>query len=148
MLGAARAEEGAQLFCPGPPCAGRAAESLGKPVTSVTILSPGMRDGEELCPACPAQDCRERPASARKRLISAVLQAVRWASGGDGPVLSAGGLDTELLTGTIHRVGWELQMPSCSELAGIQTWADWLWAGVGRAGRRLPCVCLSPRTPS
>ena len=48
LLGAARAEEGAQPFCPGPPCAGRAAECLGKPVTSVTVLSPGMRDGEEL----------------------------------------------------------------------------------------------------
>lgn len=36
-------------------------------------------------------------------------------------MLSTGGLDTELLTGTIHRAGWELQMPSCSELAGVQT---------------------------
>lgn len=29
----------------------------------------------------------------------------------------------------------------------VQTWAEWPRAGAGRAGRRLPCVCLSPRTP-
>ena len=47
VLGASRAEEGVQLFCPGPPCAGRAAECLGTPVTSLTILSPGMPDGDD-----------------------------------------------------------------------------------------------------
>lgn len=46
VLGASRAEEGVQVFCPGPPCAGRAAECLGTPVTSLTILSPGMPDGD------------------------------------------------------------------------------------------------------
>ena len=68
-------------------------------------------------PACPAQDCKERLAAARKRLISAVLQAVQWASGGDGPVSSPGGLDTELLTGTVHRGGGG----SCRHLL-VQSW--------------------------
>lgn len=68
-----------------------------------------------------------------KRLLLPVLLEAQWASGGIGPCCPpAGWLDTELLTGTVHLE--DMGGQACG-------------GGLGRAGRRLPGVCLSPKTP-
>ena len=54
-------------------------------------------------------------------------------------------------TETAHQLGVgdcrHLLVQSWLVSRNVQTWAAWPWVGAGRAGRRLPCVCLSPRTP-